>query len=272
MSKMVTSLQSSFASAERVYAVLDKEPDVPEKPHAIPLLHCTGRVTFENVSYQYDERRPALRNVSFDVPPGTCVGIMGTTGSGKTTLLKLLTRLHDPTSGRILIDGVDIRDYRLADLRNQFAIVLQDSILFSTSIAENIAYARPEAAEADIIAAARAAHAHDFITRMTDRYQTPVGERGAELSGGERQRISIARAFLKGAPMLILDEPTSALDAGTEAIIGQTIQELMKHRTTFLVTHRPALVQNCDLILHLENGEIVKAAWTSPPLAAPLPL
>lgn len=260
ISKTMTHLQSAFASAERAFAILDEASDVPEKSDAKPLPHCKGHVVFENVSFEYDSRRRVLHNVSFEVPAGACVGIVGTTGSGKTTLLKLLTRFHDPTSGRILIDGVDIRDYRLADLRNQFAIVLQDSVLFSTTIAENIAYARPEADEAEIIAAATAAHAHEFIMGLPDRYQNAVGERGAELSGGERQRISIARAFLKSAPMLILDEPTSALDAATESIIGKTVQELMAERTTFLVTHRPALLRHCDVVLHLENGELADTA------------
>ena len=188
------------------------------------------------------------------------VGLIGGSGSGKTTLLKLLTRFYDPTAGRILLDGIDLRDYRLRDFRRQFAIVLQEPVLFSTSIAENIAYARPDARELEIVAAAKAAHAHEFITKFPDGYGTTVGERGAELSGGERQRVSIARAFLKRAPILILDEPTSSVDANTEALILAAMEDLMRGRTTFIVTHRPSLLRHCDVILHLEQGRLVKAA------------
>ena len=264
LSKTVTQLQGSFAGAERAFLVLDEAPDVSEKPDARPLPGCRGQVSFRDVSFAYDPQRPALRNVSFDVEPGMCVGIVGTTGSGKTTLLSLLARFQDPTFGRILIDGVDIRDYRLGDLRNQFAIVLQDSVLFSTSIAENIAYARPDAEETEIVAAAKAAHAHEFIMALPGKYQNPVGERGAELSGGERQRVSIARAFLKGAPILILDEPTSALDAETEMMIVNAMNKLMMGRTTFLVTHRPALLRHCDLVLHLEKGVLLRIERDAP--------
>jgi ATP-binding cassette subfamily B protein len=186
------------------------------------------------------------------------LGIAGTTGAGKTTLVNLLTRFYDPTAGRILLDGVDLRDYKLADLRNQFAIVLQEPILFSTSIAENIAYARPDADKNEITAAARAANAHDFITRLSQGYRTPVGERGLKLSGGERQRISIARAFLKNAPVLILDEPTSSVDLKTEAAIVEAMERLMRGRTTFIIAHRASTLKHCDRILRLEEGRVVE--------------
>jgi ATP-binding cassette, subfamily B, bacterial len=256
--KTVTQLQSSFASAHRAFSILDEAPDVYDRPDAWPLPRAAGHLTFQNVSFSYDGARPVLQGISFDAPPCTCVGLIGASGSGKTTLLKLLTRFYDPTAGRILLDGIDLRDYRLRELRRQFAIVLQDSVLFSTSIAENIAYARPDARELEIVAAARAAHAHEFITKFRDGYGTTVGERGAQLSGGQRQRVSIARAFLKQAPILILDEPTSSVDAHTESLILAAMEDLMRGRTTFIVTHRASLLRHCDLILHLEQGRLVK--------------
>jgi ATP-binding cassette subfamily B protein len=185
---------------------------------------------------------------------------VGTTGAGKTTLVNLLTRFYDPIAGRILLDGVDLREYRLRDLRHQFALVLQEPLLFSTTVAENIAYARPSAHETEIIAAAKAANAHAFISRLPQGYQTLVGERGLCLSGGERQRISIARAFLKNAPILILDEPTSSVDAQTEANIVQAMERLLQGRTTFIIAHRPSTLRYCNLILKIESGEAIELA------------
>jgi ATP-binding cassette subfamily B protein len=201
-----------------------------------------------------------LTDITFTVDAGARVGIAGRTGAGKTTLVSLLTRFYDPTAGVILLDGVDLRDYRLTDLRRQFAIVLQESTLFSASIAENIAYARPQASEGEIVAAARAANAHDFIVRLPQGYDTPVGERGMQLSGGERQRLAIARAFLKDAPLLILDEPTSAVDPQTEGAIVEALERLMSGRTTFIIAHRASVLVNCDLRLNLEDGRLVKTA------------
>src|SRR5439155_1573171 len=197
-----------------------------------------GAMVFRNVSFAYDQNQSVLRDISFEIEPGTCLGIAGTTGAGKTTLVNLLTRFYDPTAGQILLDGVDLRDYRLRDLRNQFAIVLQEPVLLSTSIAENIGYARPDASMADIVAAAKAANAHAFIVNLPEGYQTQVGERGMRLSGGERQRISLARAFLKDAPILILDEPTSSVDTETESTIMEAMERLMHGRTTFMIAHR----------------------------------
>jgi ATP-binding cassette subfamily B protein len=212
-------------------------------------------VAFRNVTFAYGNRdTPVIRDVSFEVAPGTRVGIMGTTGGGKTTLVSLLTRFYDPTAGEVLIDGVDIRDYKLEDLRKQFGIVLQDSILFSTTIAANIAYGRPEASEEEIVAAAKAANAHDFIVRLPQGYQTQVGERGLLLSVGERQRIALARAFLKDAAILILDEPTSSLDGETEAAIMEALTRLMYGRTSFMIAHRTSTLANCDVLLRIENG------------------
>ena len=199
----------------------------------------------------------ALRDISFEVSPGARVGIAGTTGAGKSTLVSLLLRLYDPSQGRVLLDGVDLCDFKLRDLRNQFAIVLQEPLLFSCSIGENIAYAIPEAPEAKIIAAAQAANCHDFIVRLPQGYQTEVGERGVQLSGGERQRISLARAFLKDAPVLILDEPTSSVDVKTEAVIFEAMKRLMENRTTFMIAHRLSTLDICDVRLQLEQGRLV---------------
>src|SRR5439155_13045910 len=206
---------------------------------------------------------------SFEIQAGTCLGIAGTTGAGKTTLVSLLTRFYDPTTGAVLLDGVDLRNYKLADLRNQFAIVLQEPVLFSTSIAENIAYARPGASEEEIIAAAKAANVHEFIRRLPEGYAATVGERGMRLSGGERQRISIARAFLKDAPVLILDEPTSSVDINTEAAIVEAMGRLTGGRTTFIITHRPSALRHCDLILKMDDGRV--AAFGPAPVHAKPP-
>ncbi|HKO24754.1 MAG TPA: ABC transporter ATP-binding protein, partial [Chloroflexota bacterium] len=238
ISKKAGNIQAALASAERAFTLLDQTPDVTERADARPLSRARGAVAFRNVCFAYDPVRPVLHDISFEIGAGTRLGIVGTTGAGKTTLVSLLTRFYDPTAGRILLDGVDLRDYKLADLRNQFAIVLQEPVLFSTSIAENIAYGRPEASDDEVVAAAKAANAHDFIMNLPHGYETLVGERGMRLSGGERQRISLARAFLKDAPILILDEPTSSVDMKTEAAIMEAMERLMQGRTTVMIAHR----------------------------------
>jgi len=259
MSQQVASLQSGFASAERAFTLLDEERDVPERPHARPLVRASGTVEFRDVSFGYEGGKPVLQDLSFSVQPGTRVGIGGRTGAGKTTLVSLLTRFYDPTAGAILLDGVDLRDYRLADLRNQFAIVLQDPVLFSTTIRENIAYGRVGASLEEIISAAQAADIHDFISALPEGYETAVGERGMTLSGGERQRISLARAILKDAPILILDEPTSSVDIKTEAAIVQAMERLMKGRTTFMIAHRLSTLDACDRRVWLRDGQLLEA-------------
>jgi ATP-binding cassette subfamily B protein len=255
--KMAT-MQNHLAGAERAFALLDQAPDVIERPNARPLARAAGAMAFKNVSFAYNGHGvPVLHDISFEVAPGRCIGVVGTTGAGKTTLVNLLTRFYDPDRGQILLDGVDLRDYKLADLRNQFAIVLQEPVLFSTSISENIAYARPDASEDEIIAAAKAANAHEFICRLPEGYNTVVGERGMRLSGGERQRVSIARAFLKQAPILILDEPTSSVDIKTEAVILEALDRLAQGRTTFVITHRPSALERCDTVIRVELGQLV---------------
>jgi len=251
----ILDIQLSLAGIERYHSVLDETPDVPESPNARPLARAKGKIVFQRVTFEYTNGHPVLDNVSFELPAGSRLGVVGPTGSGKTTLSSLLVRFFDPTLGVISLDDVDLRDYKLADLRNQFAVVLQDTVLFSTSIAENIRFARPEASIEEVFAAARDANAHDFITSLPNGYDTLVGERGMKLSGGERQRVSLARAFLKNAPVLILDEPTSALDIHSETLVLDAIERLMKGRTTMMIAHRASALRNCDMILRIENGK-----------------
>ena len=254
----ILDIQMSLTGAERYRAVLDEKPDVPESPNALPLARARGEIAFRKVSFEYTKDHPVLQDVSFSLPSGSCLGVVGPTGSGKTTLSTLMLRLFDPTKGVITLDDIDLKDYKLADLRNQFAVVHQETVLFSTTVAENIRFARPNASMDEVVAAATAAKAHDFITSLPNGYDTLVGERGMKLSGGERQRISLARAFLKNAPILILDEPTSSLDVHTETAILDTIQELMKDRTTLMIAHRPSTLRNCNMILMLEDGRVAR--------------
>ena len=252
----IASLQSSLASAERALALLDEVPQVVERPDARSLGRAQGAVEFRGVGFAY-EGEDVLHDVSFAVRPGARVGIAGHTGAGKTTLMSLLNRFYDPSRGAILLDGVDLRDLRLDDLRRQFSIVLQDPFLFHKSVFENIRYSRPEASREDVVAAARLANAHDFIAAFPEGYETVVGERGMRLSGGERQRIALARAFLKDAPILILDEPTSSVDVRTERAILDAVERLMRGRTTFIIAHRTSTLASCDRVLVLERGRLV---------------
>ena len=259
MSKKMALMQSHLAGVERAFALLDESPDVTERPNARPLSRAKGAVAFRNVWFAYEKGPPVLSDISFQIRPGARVGIVGSTGAGKSTLVNLLPRFYDPTQGQILLDGRDLREYKLADLRNQFAIVLQEPLLFSTSIGENIAYARAGAGKEEIMAAAKAANAHEFIIGLPKGYETQVGERGMRLSGGERQRISLARAFLKGAPVLILDEPTSSVDARTEAGIVEAMERLMRGRTTFIIAHRLSTLKHCDILIRIEHGRVLSA-------------
>jgi ATP-binding cassette, subfamily B, bacterial len=256
MSSKLVESQSAIVSLGRAFSLLDELPEVVERPNAKSARDVRGAIEFRQVSFHYGQKKSVLDGVSFRVRPGNHVGITGASGAGKSTILSLLTRLHDPAEGAILLDGNDLRDLKIQSLREQFSIVLQEPVLFSTTIAENIAYARPVASMKEIIAAAKAARAHDFIMALPEGYATKVGQRGAALSGGERQRISLARAFLKDAPVLIMDEPTSALDIQTEAEVAEATEILMGQRTTFVVAHRTSTLENCDLVFHLEGGEL----------------
>jgi len=250
--------QGAAAGVTRCFEVLDKENDVPDAPDAKALPVGKGTVAFENVSFGYNSEREILHDVNLTIEPGQTVAFVGGTGAGKSTLLSLVPRFYDPTLGRVLIDGHDLRAITKKSLRDQISIVLQDTLLFSTTIRENIAYGRPDASEEEIIEAAKRAQAHEFIMAMPDGYRSQVGERGGHLSVGQRQRLGIARAFLKNAPLLILDEPTSALDPTTEAAIMQTIEELMRGRTTLIITHRIATVHRVDKIVVLARGTIAE--------------
>jgi ATP-binding cassette, subfamily B, bacterial len=248
--------QRALASAERAFSFLDRTHSVVGRIDAMPIERALGAIRLEGVNFGYGGGRTVLADVSFDIAAGSCVGVVGKTGSGKSTLINLLIRQIDPVGGRVLLDENDIRDYRLADLRNQFSVVSQEPVLFSTSIAENIAYGRPGADMKEIIAAAEAADAHGFISALPLGYATQVGERGLSLSGGERQRLALARAFLKDAPVLILDEPTSSVDTATEAAIIRSVQRLMQGRTTFMIAHRIGTLRQADRILLVEGGSV----------------
>jgi ATP-binding cassette subfamily B protein len=267
LGQQVTKLQGGLTSAERAYALLDEASDVVDRLDAQALDRAKGAIEFDDVSFSYDGIISVLHNIAFRLPAGAIVGIKGRTGSGKTTLMNLLMRFYDPNAGRILLDDIDLRDYRLADLRDQFAIVLQDPLLLSSSIAENIAYARPDASEQEIIDAARAANVDEFIRALPQGYDTQVGERGLRLSGGQRQRIALARAFLKDAPILILDEPTSSVDVESEAAIMEAMDRLARGRTTLMIAHRLSTLERCEIILVLGDGHLVELSTVAAPVA-----
>lgn len=258
ISTTVGSLQERFISLEIAFDLLDAEPEIRDAPDAITIDRAAGRIAFEGVSFGYEGRSETLSEIEFEAKPGQVVGIVGPTGAGKTTLVSLMPRFYDPDSGRVTLDGVDIRRLTLESLRRQASIVLQEPLLFSGTIAENIRYGRLDAEHEAVVEAARAANAHDFIMALPDRYATVIGERGARLSGGERQRIAIARAFLKDAPILILDEPTSSIDSRTESVILDALDRLMDGRTTFMIAHRLSTIRHPDLILVLDGGSIVQ--------------
>jgi len=259
-SLMYTSMTINAAagSGRRVMEILDTEQEVESYPGAPDLSSVQGHIRFENVSFGYETDRLILEDISFETLPGQTVAIVGATGAGKSTLVSLVPRFFDPWQGTVSIDGRDIRDVELKSLRNNIGIVLQEPFLFPLTIAENIAYGRPEATRKQIEEAAQAANAHQFIERLSKGYDTIIGERGATLSGGERQRLSIARALLKDAPILILDEPTSALDAQTENLLLEALERLMKGRTTFIIAHRLSTIRKADQIIVLENGRIAE--------------
>ena len=252
-------LEGAAAGAQRCFEVLDHADDVQDAPGALVLTGARGDVRFEGVGFAYDPAHPVLDGVNLSVAAGQRVAFVGGTGAGKSTLLSLVPRFYDPTAGRVLLDGRDLRTVTKRSLRAQFSLVLQDTLLFSTTIRENIAYGRPDATEAEIMEAAERAQAAEFIRRLPRGFDSPVGERGGHLSVGQRQRIGIARAFLKNSPILLLDEPTSALDPATERAIMDTLEVLMRGRTTLIITHRLATVHHLDQIFVLEHGRIAES-------------
>ena len=258
LTNLAWALEGAAAAAQRCFEVLDREDEVRDASDGKTVQVARGEIAFESVCFGYSEERPVLSGVILRLGAGQTVAFVGGTGAGKSTLLSLVPRFYDPTAGRVLLDGIDLRHITKKSLRNQISIVLQDTLLFSTTIRENIAYGRPDATEAEIREAAQRAQAHDFIMSMPKCYSSQVGERGGHLSVGQRQRIGIARAFLKNAPILLLDEPTSALDPTTESAIMQIIEELMRGRTTLIITHRIATVHRLETIVVLQDGRVVE--------------
>lgn len=258
LAKYTGRLAKAAASSERIMDVLNQQPDIRDLPDAIPAPIFLGAVRFDHVHFGYESRQGILQDINLDIAPGQKVAIVGTSGGGKSTLVSLLLRLYEPTSGRVMIDGLDIREYTLASLRPQISVVLQDSLLFAASIRENIAYGVAGVSDGEIEAAARLAHAHDFIQALPQGYDTLVGERGATLSGGQRQRIAIARAAIRQAPILILDEPTTGLDKVNEKAVIDALQCLSRNKTTFVITHDLDFATRADLIVYLEHGRVVE--------------
>lgn len=255
---LVNMYNQATAATQRVFEVLDTQPDVRDLPGAKPLPPIGGHVRFEDVSFGYDGRNLVLRNLQIDARPGERIALLGATGSGKSTVINLIPRFYDVTSGRVTVDGIDVRDVTLESLRRQTGIVLQETFLFSASIKDNIAYGRNRASMAEIIAAAKAARIHDFVVSLPNGYDTLVGERGVGLSGGQKQRVAIARALLMDPRILILDDSMSSVDTETEYLIQQALEELMRNRTTFVIAQRLSTVKNADQIIVLDNGEIVE--------------
>ena len=257
--RVFAQIKEAQGAMQRVFEILDTHAEIADAPRAIELPAVRGHVRAENLSFAYDPRQPVLSDVSFEAKPGELIAIVGPTGSGKTTIMNLLHRFYDPTSGRLTIDGHDVKDVRLDSLYRQIALVPQDTILFGGPIRDNIRYGREDATEEEIVAASTAAHAHEFIVGFPDGYQTIVGEKGINLSGGQRQRVAIARAILKNPRILLLDEATSALDTESERLVQEALERLMVNRTTFVVAHRLSTIQRADRILVLNKGKIVES-------------
>jgi ABC-type multidrug transport system fused ATPase/permease subunit len=249
-------LQGAIAGARRVRAMFALTPETVDAPNAIDAVTVAGDIAFEGVGFDYPDGTKVLHDIDFTATPGEMIALVGLTGAGKTTLVSLIPRFYDPTVGRVTIDGVDVRQYRVRSLREKIAIVLQDPVLFAGTIADNLRYGRLDATDAEIEQAARAAHAHEFIMRLPNGYQTEIAQAGGSLSGGERQRLSVARAILKNAPILILDEPTSSLDSISEEIVFSALRQLRAGRTTIVIAHRLSTVRDADRILVLDGGEI----------------
>jgi subfamily B ATP-binding cassette protein MsbA len=258
LSKVYGNIQRALAAAQRVFDVLDTEPEIKDMPGAINLPTIRGEVSFNNLSFAYKENELALSDITITAQPGQMVAIVGPSGAGKTTIANLIPRFYDPTGGAICIDGIDIKTVTLNSLREQIGIVPQETVLFNGSVYENILYGKLDATKEEVVAAAKAANAHEFIIKTTEGYDTEIGERGSKLSGGQRQRIAIARAILKNPRVLILDEATSALDPESEKLVQQALDKLLVGRTSFVIAHRLSTIQRADVILVMEKGKIVE--------------
>jgi ATP-binding cassette subfamily B protein len=253
---IIPAIAMAGSAAERIFKILDATPDVKDRPGAKPLPPVAGHVRFEHVSFAYADGHTVLKDITFEALPGQVIALLGATGSGKSTIMNLLPRFYEPTQGRITLDGYDTKEITLNSLRSQIGIVLQETTLFAATIKENIAFGKPDAAGAEVIAAAKAAQAHNFIMQLPKGYDTYVGERGVTLSGGQKQRVAIARALLTDPRLLILDDATSSVDTETEALIQKALVQLMQGRTSFVIAHRLSTVRRADLILVLEKGQI----------------
>jgi subfamily B ATP-binding cassette protein MsbA len=258
LAKLTNTIAMASVGVDRVNELLTAETTVEEKPDAVEPSRIKGAIAFERVAFSYNAETPVLRDVTFEVAPGQLVGVVGHTGSGKSSLVSLIPRFYDPSVGTVRIDGVDLRDYKLHELRRQIAYVLQDTVLFRGTIRDNIAFGRPDADHDEIVEMAKLANAHEFISEMPQGYDSAVGDRGLTLSGGQRQRIGIARALIRDSPILILDEPTAALDAESEHLVMSALQRLMKDRTVITIAHRLSTIRDADKIVVLEEGRVVE--------------
>jgi subfamily B ATP-binding cassette protein MsbA len=268
LSRVYGNIQKAISAAERVFGVLDTKPEIEDMPNAVQLPTIKGYVAFNHVTFEYKKGEPALRQLDLEVNPGQVVAIVGPSGAGKTTIANLIPRFYDPIEGNITIDGIDIKTITLQSLREQIGIVPQETILFNGSVHDNILYGKLDASHEDVVNAAKAANAHNFILDMPDGYDTQIGERGSKLSGGQRQRISIARAILKNPRVLILDEATSALDTESEKLVQEAVDKLMIGRTSFVIAHRLSTVKRADLIVVMEKGRIAEKGTHTELLAA----
>ena len=268
LSKMTDTISKAVIGYERTKEVLDTESVVRDAPNARKAPRFRGAIAFDHVSFCYQADVPVLNDVSFAIEPGTCAAFVGPTGAGKSTIIGLIARFYDPTAGRVMIDGKDIRSYKIQSIRQQMSFVLQDTLLFRAPLWQNIAYGRPEAKRSEIIEAAELANAHEFIEKLPEGYDTVVAEGGATLSGGQRQRIAIARAMLRSSPILILDEPTSALDAASEQLVIEALERLMKGKTSIIIAHHLATIQKSDIIFVVKDSTVVESGTHSELVAA----
>jgi ATP-binding cassette, subfamily B, bacterial len=258
LGRVVDTFQRAMTGGKRIYEIIDTEPDIMDKKHAVSPKITKHDIEFQNVTFAYKEGYPVLINSSFRIEDGETVALVGSSGAGKTTIINLIPRFYDPNEGKITLSGYDLRDLSTAYLRSKIGLVLQDVFLFTGSVKENIFYGNLKATEAEIIAAAKAAHAHEFILELPNQYDTLIGERGIKLSGGQKQRVSIARAILKNAPILILDEATSSVDSETELLIQDALKNLTENRTSIIIAHRLSTIQHANKIIVMEEGTVAE--------------